>query len=237
MEEKTEVIIDEQLLKDKIYLIRGVQVMLDSDLAEIYGYTTKRLNEQVKNNIEKFDEEDLMFQLTKEEKDIILRSKAITLKKDEILKSKISTSSLEKQADSSRSDFLTLSKDNFILRSKFSTLEQREGRGRHSKYNVKAFTEKGLYMLATILKSPRAVEATLAIIDTFTMTRQLARTMESLQTVEDGGEQQKSLLQKTGEILADIVGNNLSTADTETEIELNFAVVKIKHKVVRRRKE
>jgi hypothetical protein len=46
------------------------------------------------------------------------------------------------------------------------TLEQREGRGRHSKYNVKAFTEKGLYMLATILKSPRAVEATLAIIDT-----------------------------------------------------------------------
>lgn len=85
--------------------------------------------------------------------------------------------------------------------------------------------------------SPQAVNTTLAIIDTFTMTRQLDRTMESLQTVEDGGEQQKSLLQKTGEILADIVGNNLSTADTETEIELNFAVVKIKHKVVRKRKE
>lgn len=83
MEEKTEVIIDEKLLKDKIYIIRGVQVILDSDLAEIYGYTTKRLNEQVKNNIEKFDEEDLMFQLTKEEKDITnninLRSKFPTL--------------------------------------------------------------------------------------------------------------------------------------------------------------
>lgn len=83
MEEKTEVIIDEKLLKDKIYIIRGVQVILDSDLAEIYGYTTKRLNEQVKNNIEKFDEEDLMFQLTKEEKDITnninLRSKFSTL--------------------------------------------------------------------------------------------------------------------------------------------------------------
>lgn len=87
-------------------------------------------------------------------------------------------------------------------------------------------------MLATILKSPRAIEASLAIIDTFTMTRQLARTMESLQTVEDGGEQQKSLLQKTGEILADIVGNNLSTATSETEVELNFAVVKIRHKVI-----
>ena len=101
--------------------------------------------------------------------------------------------------------------------------------------NIKAFTERGLYMLATILKSPQAVSTTLAIIDTFTMTRQLARTMESLQTVEDGGEQQKTLLQKTGEILADIVGNNLSTATSETEIELNFAVVKIKHKITRKK--
>ena len=67
------------------------------------------------------------------------------------------------------------------------------------------------------------------------MTRQLARTMESLQTVEDGGEQQKTLLQKTGDILADIVGNNLSTATSETEIELNFAVVKIKHKITRKK--
>ena len=87
------------------------------------------------------------------------------------------------------------------------------------------------------MKGDIAIEATLAIIDTFTMTRQLARTMESLQTVEDGGEQQKGLLQKTGEILADIVGNNLSTADTETEIELNFAVVKIKHKFIRKREK
>jgi len=87
------------------------------------------------------------------------------------------------------------------------------------------------------MKGDIAVEATLAIIDTFTMTRQLARTMESLQTVEDGGEQQKTLLQKTGEILADIVGNNLSTATSETEIELNFAVVKIKHKVIRKKDE
>lgn len=96
-----------------------------------------------------------------------------------------------------------------------------------------AFTEKGLYMLATILKSPQAVITTIAIIDTFTMTRQLSRTMKSLQVVEDGGEQQRGLLQKTGEILADIVGNNLSTANTETEIEFNFAVVKIRHKVTR----
>ena len=63
-------------LKNKIYMIRGVQVMLDSDLAEIYGYSVKAFNQQVKNNIDKFDE-DFMFQLTQEEVDN-LRSKFLT---------------------------------------------------------------------------------------------------------------------------------------------------------------
>ena len=61
-------------LKSKIYVIRDVKVMLDADLADIYGYTTKAFNQQVKNNIGKFDE-DFRFQLTKEEYDEILRSK------------------------------------------------------------------------------------------------------------------------------------------------------------------
>lgn len=69
-------IINESDLKSKIYIIRGVQVMLDMDLAEIYGYETKRFNEQVKNNIERFDD-DFRFQLTDAEvKD--LRSKIST---------------------------------------------------------------------------------------------------------------------------------------------------------------
>ena len=94
MEEQNELILGESQLKDKIFVIRGVQVMLDSDLAEIYGYTTKAFNQQVKNNIEKFDEEDLMFQLTKEEKDVILRSKFLTLENGNAnLRSKILTSS------------------------------------------------------------------------------------------------------------------------------------------------
>ena len=59
-------ILSEEDLKSKIYTVRGVQVMLDADLAEIYGYTTSRFNEQVKNNIERFDE-DFMFQLTEQE--------------------------------------------------------------------------------------------------------------------------------------------------------------------------
>ena len=71
-------LIDENLLKSKIYTIRGVKVMLDADLAEIYGYTTKRFNEQVKTNIERF-EGDFRFQLTKLEYTAILRSEKPTL--------------------------------------------------------------------------------------------------------------------------------------------------------------
>ena len=74
-------------------------------------------------------------------------------------------------------------------------------------------------MLATILKSPRATQTTLAIIDTFVEVREMARTMEALHNVTDGGTEQQSLLQKTGQLLATVVGNSLSTASTETEIE------------------
>ncbi len=70
-------IVDESTLKDKIYTIRGQQVMLDFDLAEIYGYTTKSFNQQVKNNIERFPG-DFRFQLTKEEVATLLRSKNLT---------------------------------------------------------------------------------------------------------------------------------------------------------------
>ena len=124
-----------------------------------------------------------------------------------------------------------------VLRSKFLTLDDaRAGRGRHSKYNYKVFTERGLYMLATILKGERAVRTTLAIIETYAQVRELARTMEALQTVEDGGAKQQTLLRRTGEILANVVSDNLKTETSETEIELNFAVVKIRHKIIRHRR-
>ena len=64
-------IVDEYALKDKIYTIRGQQVMLDFDLAGIYGYATKTFNQQVKNNIERFPS-DLRFQLKKDEVELIL---------------------------------------------------------------------------------------------------------------------------------------------------------------------
>ena len=72
-------LIDENMLKSRIYTIRGLKVMLDADLAEIYGYSTKAFNQQVKNNIEKFDE-DFRFQLCRNEYREILGSKFLTLK-------------------------------------------------------------------------------------------------------------------------------------------------------------
>ena len=60
-------IVESTALKEKIYLVRGQKVMIDGDLAEIYGYETRYFNRQVKNNIEKFEGEDFMFQLTRVE--------------------------------------------------------------------------------------------------------------------------------------------------------------------------
>ncbi len=73
--------ITEELLSEKMYVVRGVKVMLDSDLAEIYGYTTKAFNQQVKNNSKKF-EADFRFQMTWDEVDELSRSKNLTLNKD-----------------------------------------------------------------------------------------------------------------------------------------------------------
>ena len=81
MDKKDEMmLVSHESLVKKIYIIRGQKVMLDFELAEIYGYETKRFNEQVKRNIEKFDE-DFMFQLTDEEVSELSRSQNATLNK------------------------------------------------------------------------------------------------------------------------------------------------------------
>ena len=89
MEQMAEVMSVENV-QNKVYVIRGQQVMLDYDLAEIYGYEVKRLNEQVKRNIARFPE-DFMFQLTREELESV--KSQIAISRDENLKSQIATSS------------------------------------------------------------------------------------------------------------------------------------------------
>ena len=93
-----------------------------------------------------------------------------------------------------------------------------------------AFTEKGLYMLATILKSQQATQATISIVETFSKIRELSRRIKELSMIQDKTEQ-KSLMQKSRELIAEIFNEDLQTSDTETSIELNFAVLKFKHTV------
>ena len=96
-----------------------------------------------------------------------------------------------------------------------------------------AFTEKGLYMLATVLRSDRAIRTTLAIIETYAQVRAMVRDMEALQTLKDGSVEQATKLSQAGHKLASLIGDNLSTDSTKTTIELNLAVLKIIHEVTR----
>jgi len=178
-----------QEVENKINVIRGQRMMLDFDVATLYGVETKRVNEAVRNNQEKFPS-GYFVELTEEE--------------------------------------------SAVLRSKISTLET--GKGHHSKYNFKAFTEKGLYMLATILRSPRATAATIAIIETFAQVRELKRELLELHKETDK-EKQVAKMKHFGEVLTDIVMPDLQTQETESSLEINFLIGKIKHTVKRVRKE
>ena len=132
-----------------------------------------------------------------------------------------------------------------VLRSKNSSLEA-NGNVRSkiftanisskSRVPPKAFTEKGVYMLATILKGERAVKTTIKIIETYAQLRSMVADMEALQTLKDGSPEQSKALTSAGHKLANIIGENLSTDSTETTIELNLAVLKITHKFTRNRK-
>ena len=172
-------------LQDRIIELRGQSVLLDADVAEIYGVETKRINEAVKNNPDKFPA-GYIIELDKTEWD--------------------------------------------GLKSKFST----STKGGKVKL-PSAFPEKGLYMLATILKSPQAVQATLAIIETFAKIRQLSRSIQELSLVKDKDDQ-KALMQKSGVLIAGLFDDDLQTIDTETSIELNLAVLKFKHTIKKKKK-
>ena len=115
--------------------------------------------------------------------------------------------------------------------------EELSGIKKGIRYAPTAFTERWLYMLATILKSPHAVRAALAIIETYAQVRSMVRDMEALQSLKDGSPEQATQLSQAGHRLATLIGDNLSTASTKTTIELNLAVLKITHEVTRSKKQ
>jgi len=140
--------------------LRRENVILDSEIAALYGVETKVLNQAVKRNMERFPF-DFMFQLSEEEMEI-LRSQSVTSSSD---------------ADVLRSQSATLKTGKESLRSQIVTLNSK--RGQHRKYRPYAFTEQGVAMLSSVLRSQRAVEVNIAIMRTFVQLRSLMQSNKS----------------------------------------------------------
>jgi hypothetical protein len=172
-------------VEQKIIAIRESQVILDFEVAQLYGVETKHVNQAVKNNPDKFPDGYVLI-LNELEWSNYLRSKILT------------ANSLSK-----------------------------------SRVLPKAFTEKGLYMLATILRSPEATATTIAIIETFTKIRNLNNVISSLGETKNQTEQ-KNMLQQASALMNELMGDSLQTKDTETTFELNLALLKLKHTVKRK---
>ena len=102
--------------------------------------------------------------------------------------------------------------------------------------STKVFTEKGLYMLATILKSERAKAVTFAIIETFAKVRSVRKELLELHQETDK-KKQVSMMENFGNMLTDIIMPDLQTNETESSLEINFFIGKLKHTVKRVRKE
>ena len=169
-------------VQEKIITIQNKNVLLDSDVAQLYGVETKRVNEAVSNNPEKFPQGYVLSLDSEEWKN---------------LKSKFSTSSWG---------------------------------GKNKLPNV--FSEKGLYMLATILKSEKATDTTIAIVEAFAKMRELSDMVAELVKSPDDTQKQAVVMQKSSEILSDMVTKELQTTGTETSFEINlFSAVKIKHTI------
>ena len=146
-------------IQSKIYVIRGQRVMLDRDLASMYGVETKVLNQAVKRNIERFPE-DFMFQLTKGEYKILTSS---------ILRSQIVTANIEDDKGDSN------------LRSQIVTAKEFT----MSRTLPYAFTEHGVAMLSSVLRSPLAIQVNIGIIRAFVEFRRLTKSLPTPTTYED----------------------------------------------------
>lgn len=171
-------------VEKKIIVLRNQQVILDADVAELYGVETKRINEAVSNNTEKFPK-GYVFQVNKQEKTEVVEN--------------------------------------------FDHLQKL----RFSPQLPKAFTEKGLYMLATILKSPKATETTIAIVEAYAKLKELSRVIVEVPQHEDNQQTQKVLLRRGGQLVEEILSDTLPKQSSETSFELNLAMFKIKHSVKR----
>ncbi len=169
----------------RIHEIRGQKVMLDFDLAALYGVQTKRLNEQVKRNIERFPE-DFMFQLTKGEW-VILQSQIATTK-------------------------YTENEEISILQSQIATTK-----GMRMKRSLPyAFTENGVAMLSSVLRSPLAIQMNIGIMRVFTEIRRMAASLALPDSNAELRKEIQAVRDEMNEILAD---QNEINEDTRAQLD------------------
>lgn len=180
--------------------LRHENVILDSDIAELYGVETKVLNQAVKRNIERFPA-DFMFQVNEEELDNLRSQFAIS----------------SSATDSLRSQFATLNAEPNSLRSQIVTLK----RGQHRKYLPYAFTEQGVAMLSSVLRSPRSVEVNIAIMRTFVQLRSL---MQSNKLLAEKIEKLEEKYDQNFQIVFDAI-KQLIIADENPSKELGFHTI------------
>ena len=161
-------------IESLIYEIRGMKVMLDRDLAKLYGVETKVLNQAVKRNLKRFPE-DFMFQLTKEE----------------------------------------------CLRSQFVTLNTKQGH--HLKYMPYAFTEQGVAMLSSVLRSDTAIEINIRIMRTFVSIRNHLYTTQRISTELETVKAKLQLLERNDEDNLEAI-NDVSE-DMRQEIDTSYQAI------------
>ena len=171
----------------RVLTIKEQQVLIDRDVAELYGVETREINQAVKNNPDKFPKGYII---------------APSPEEWDNLKSKILISSWG-----------------------------------GSRKIPSAFTEKGLYMLATILKSPTATQTTLAIVETFAKIREFAKIVTVLPDIKEEAEK-NALMEKGGNLFMDILEDNvLEITGDEISFELDLAIMKLKRIVKREKKK
>ncbi|MCL2627794.1 MAG: ORF6N domain-containing protein [Oscillospiraceae bacterium] len=175
-------------VEKRIITVREQQVLIDRDVAELYGVETKYINRAVRNNLDKFPKGYVINLSTEERSEVVQNLHHLSVLK-------------------------------------------------YSHAETAAFTEKGLYMLATILKSPVAVQTTIAIVETFSKLRELSTIISTLPKEQDEDKQQ-SLILRSGEIISEIIDETiLDVIGDETSFELNLGAIKVKRTVKREKRK
>lgn len=194
-----------EVIKHRIYEVRGLRVMLDRDLAELYNVETKVLNQAVKRNIVRFPE-DFMFKLNKSEW-VFLKSQIATLKESTISTDTEDVDIIETRL---RSQIVTLNSDASDLTSQ-NVISN--GRGQHSKYIPYAFTELGIAMLSSVLRSETAIQVNINIMRAFVAIRHAIGAWQGVNLkVEQLSHKVDNLNARVDEILHEQNENNMEMA-------------------------